>query len=214
MSQHRIPSDLDPSRSHRPGSPIPEESGEDSQGKSFSSLMQTNAAEQDPTSIAINPMQLAQMATAGAANPATILAQVQMVQNQMLNVKGQVSHPNLKLNTAQKNTIKTKLISANSKLEAAHLKMGGTLDKKEEDTGDAPSKGPIAHFLGMLSNGIDQLEDTKHLVKTVSNNGQLSPADFLTIQIKLAKASQEIEFTGVLLSKTLDGFKQLMSVQL
>ncbi len=214
MSQHRIPSDLDPSRSQRSGSLIPEESGEDSQKTSFSSLMQSNPVEQDPTSMTINPMQLAQMATAGPINPSTILAQVQMVQNQMLNVKGQISHPNLKLNTSQKNTIKNKLVSANSKLEEAHLKMGGTLDKKEEEAGDAPSKGPIAHFLGMLSNGLDQLEDTKHLVKTVSKNGQLCPADFLTIQIKLAKASQEIEFTGVLLSKTLDGFKQLMSVQL
>ncbi|MES2199666.1 MAG: hypothetical protein V4489_05825 [Chlamydiota bacterium] len=213
MSQHRIPSDLDPSRSARSGSPIPEDSSEESSSKSFSSLMQNNPVEQT-TETMINPMQLAQMATAGPPNPATLLAQMQMVQNNMLNVQGQIANPNLKLNNSQKSVIKNKLISANSNLEAAHLKMGGSLDHNDEDAGDAPSKGPIAKFLGMLSNGIDQLESTKQHVKTVSINGQLSPADFLLIQIKLAKASQEIEFTGVLLSKTLDGFKQLMSVQL
>lgn len=214
MSQHRIPSDLDPSRSMKSGIPTFEDPAENSSTKSFSSLMQNNSAEQGLENTMINPMQLAQMATAGPANPNTILAQIQMVQNSMLNVKGQVSNPNLKLNTSQKNVLKTKLISANSTLEAAHLKMGGTLDKQEEDAGGAPSKGPVAQFLGLLSNGLDQLESTKQHVKTVSNNGQLSPADFLMIQIKLAKAGQEIEFAGVLLSKTLDGFKQLMSVQL
>ncbi len=214
MSQHRIPSDLDPSRSMKSGVPTFEDPVENSSTKSFSSLMQNNSAEQGLEHTMINPMQLAQMATAGPANPNTILAQIQMVQNSMLNVKGQVSSPNLKLNTSQRSVIKNKLVSANSNLEAAHLKMGGTLEKQNENAEDAPSKGPIAQFLGMLSNGIDQLESSKQHVKTVSKNGQLSPGDFLMIQIKLAQAEQEIAFTGVLLSKTLDGFKQLMSVQL
>lgn len=214
MSEHRIPSDLDPNRSLNSGSITPEEPAEGSSTKSFSSLMQNNLAEQEPNMAAINPMQLAQMATAGVANPNTILAQIQMMQNNMLNVKGQFSDPNLKLSNAQKITVKNKLTSANANLEAAHRKVGGSLDKEDNQNEDSPSQGPISQFLGMLCNGIDQLESTKQHVKTVSTNGQLSPGDFLMIQIKLAKASQEIEFTGVLLSKTLDGFKQLMNVQI
>ncbi|MBS0627039.1 MAG: hypothetical protein JSS09_02385 [Verrucomicrobia bacterium] len=214
MSQHRIPSDLDPSRSMTSGA-SPSKDFTKNPEKSFSSLMQNNPIEQNAEQM-INPLQLAQIATAGPPNPHTLLAQVQLAQNNMLNIKEHISNPNLKLNASEKSILKSKLTSANSKLQAIDLKLGGTLDGKNDDAGDAPSKGsgPIAQYLGLLTNGLSSLESVKHGIKTVSNVGTLSPADFLTMQVKLSKATQELEFAGVLLSKTLDGFKQLMSVQL
>lgn len=218
MTEHRIPANLNPNRSiTSEESPLAKDPTESSGTKSFSSLMQNVSPEQGADKSMVSPLQLPQMATAGPSNPANFLAQIQLAQNNMVSVQGQLAHPNLKLNAAQRNIIKTKLISANTNLESAHLKLGGSLDEKNDDAGDAPSKGspgPIAQFLGFLSDGLNQLESTKHHIKNVSADGVLSPGDFLLIQLKLAKAQQEIEFTGVLLSKTIDGFKQLMSVQL
>lgn len=215
MSQHRIPSNLDPIRSMTSGSSPSTDFTKDAETKSFSSLMQNNPIEQNPEPM-INPLQLAQVATAGPPNPHTLLAQVQLAQNNMLNIKEHISSPNLKLNVSQKSLLKTKLTSANSKFQSLDVKLGGSLDGKNDDAGDGPSKGsgPIAQYLGLLTNGLSSLESIKHGIKTVSNAGMLSPADFLTMQVNLSKATQELEFASVLLSKTLDGFKQLMSVQL
>ncbi len=215
MTQNRIPGDLDPIRKVIQESDFSKDPAEASSTKSFSSLMQNNLPEQQVNTTMINPLQLAQPATAGPTNPGAFLAQLQQAQNSMMNIKEHIKTPNLKLNEAQKKQIKGKLISANENLQAAHLKMGGTIEPKQES--EEPSEsgtGPIAQFLGYLTDGLNQLEETKRHVKTVSNDGMLAPADFLLIQLRLAKAQQELEFTGVLLSKTIDGFKQIMSVQL
>ena len=44
--------------------------------------------------------------------------------------------------------------------------------------------------------------------------GSLSPAALLTIQVKLAKAQQELEYSSVLLSKAVDDIKTMFNIQL
>lgn len=201
---------------------VPNESSEQSSpeqlgANSFSSLMQPEQALPSPEQMMVSPLQLAQLATGGPQNPASLLAQMQMAQSSMVGLQQQLSDPNLKLNTSQRNQIKTKLLSANANIDGVYLKMGGTLEQQNDDTGGRPSKGtgPIAQFLGYLTDGLNKMEDVKHHVNKISKIGaNLSPGDFLLVQLKLAKAQQELDFTGVLLSKTIDGFKQIMSVQL
>lgn len=217
MGQQRIPSDLDPNRSL--SNSIPKSESEDGATKSFSSLMQPDPALQQTEQMMVSPLQLAQLATAGPQNPATFLNQLQLAQNSMLNIQEHLAQPNLKLNASQKAQIKTKLISANENLQSAHIKMGGELEQQpgpDDDAGGAPSKGPISQYLGYLTDGLHQIESSKQFVKQISSmeGAKLSPGDFLLIQLKLAKAQQQLEFTGLLLSKTVDGFKQIMSVQL
>jgi flagellar hook-basal body complex protein FliE len=136
----------------------------------------------------------------------------------MMNLQNQFNNPNLKLSSAQQTNIKNKLFAAGDYLQAAYSKLGADTQSGEQDqnAGGAPSKGkgPIAQFLNFLTDGIQQLESTKTHVHNIGKQGVLSPGDFLLIQLKLSKAQQELEFTGVLLSKTIDGFKQIMGVQI
>lgn len=217
MSHQRIPSDLEKSQLSLSSSPQMEStSDEESSTKSFSSLMQGNQTAPEVEQM-ISPMQLPQIATAGPPNPTTLLAQMQLAQNTMSTLQSQLSTPNLQLTNTQQLDIRNKLSSAGDYLQSAYGKIGSNIDQEtQQDAGGAPSKGkgPIAQFLGLLTDGIQQLESSKSHVQNIGKEGMLSPGDFLLIQLKLAKAQQELEFTGVLLSKTIDGFKQIMGVQL
>lgn len=218
MSHPRIPSDVEKSKvPFSSSSPVESPSEEGSEAKSFSSLMQGNQGAAEAEQVMISPLQLPQVATAGAPNPTTLLAQMQLAQNTMVNLQNQLSNPNLKLTNTQQLDIKNKLSSAGDYLQSAYGKMGVPIDEQsQQDAGGAPSKGkgPIAQFLDLLTDGIQQLDSSKAHVKNIGKDGILSPGDFLLIQLKLAKAQQQLDFTGVLLSKTIDGFKQIMGVQL
>lgn len=73
---------------------------------------------------------------------------------------------------------------------------------------------PIQRFLGMLTNGQNQLESLTGQVQQMQMNGkELSPANMLLIQIKVGTVQQEIEFFTSMLNKGLESTKTLMNVQ-
>lgn len=73
---------------------------------------------------------------------------------------------------------------------------------------------PIERFLGMLTNGQNQLESLTGQVQQMQMNGkELSPANMLLIQIKVGSVQQEIEFFTSMLNKGLESTKTLMNVQ-
>ncbi len=90
--------------------------------------------------------------------------------------------------------------------------MGGEVPK------EAPPgqfKGPLGKFFAFLNDGVAQLSAAKQqLHQLQEKGGTLSPGDFLLVQVKLNKATQELEYTSVLLSNAVSGFKSLMQVQL
>jgi len=198
-----------------PSQPVdPTPSPFSSKGNQFSSLLQTSS-ETPQEAIPLSPMQLSHAATAGPPNPQHFLSQLQMAQNSMLNIREHVQTPNLALKPSQANLVKKKLSNANEYLESAYKKLGGTLDQGEEKEDQQKGSGPIAQFLNHLTSGLRLIDSAAMQAKHVSAlRKQLSPGDYLLIQLKLAKAQQELEFTSTLLSKSIDGFKQIMSVQL
>lgn len=190
---------------------------------SFSSLMQK--APTPSSSPLQSPLELAQggiKPNPSTANPQGLLAQMQLMQGALQTVQGQISYPNLKVSSSQKYLIKNKLLSTNATLQAIQERMGGDGDgeqKKEQKKGDeeltkAPSS-PVSQFLNYVTDGMDQLEEARvQLANLKDKADSLTPADFLFIQLKLAKAQQEIEFTSILLSKMVEGFKMIMNIQL
>jgi hypothetical protein len=54
----------------------------------------------------------------------------------------------------------------------------------------------------------------KKLDEMLSSKEQMRPADMMLMQIKMAQAQQEIEYSSVMLSKTVDALKQLFNIQL
>lgn len=142
----------------------------------------------------------------------TLLAQVGQAQTTLNNLTNNINYPNLKLKAGQKSLLNSKLFDATDSLRAANAKMGAV---PEETSAPTQFKGPLGRFLALLADGQTQLEAAKNQLQNLKNKGeQLSPGDFLLIQVKLNKAQQELDFSSVLLSNAVQDFKLLMQVQL
>jgi hypothetical protein len=222
MTQKPLPGDISRPERIEAAVPFGEEQPEiGTPSQSFSSLMQkpeSGLASQAGKAQMVSPFDLAQgpRQNIGAPNLDTLLAQVQLAQSTMSDLQNQFSYPNLKLKSSQRYVMKNKLADANANIRAATAKMGVPLPN-EEDAGSLPSKGtgPLAQFLNYVTDGMNQMESAKQQLNDLKNKGKnLTPADFLLIQIKLNKAQQELDFTSVLLSKAVEDFKMLMNIQL
>ncbi len=228
MNKSHLYGNLGPSNPIDPSATRDEESSMNGNSAPFSTLMQKDPSTQMKSPL-ISPIDLAHSGIKSLnqfPNPQTLLAQMQIMQDAMMNMHGNFSHPNLKISTSQKYLLKSKLVSANESLRAAQVRMGLPIGQdKEEDASKAmlgtkesdgmKTSGPVAQFLNYIGDGMHQLESAKTELASLKTKGQsLSTADFLFIQLKLSKAQQELEFTSVLLSKVVDGFKSIMNVQL
>lgn len=189
------------------------------QSQSFSSLMQTpqitpNAT---PQTQPISPFDLAQLGVKPIQTPNvnTLIDQTNLAQKTLGTVQNQLSYPDLKLKSSQKYLVKNKLTDVNTHLRAANTKMGIPSRESVEQTSGNKATGPIAQYLGYVTDGMNQLEDAKKKLSTIGQQGaNLSPADFMLLQLKFNKAQQELDFTSAVLAKSIEGFKTIMNVQI
>ena len=187
--------------------------------QAFASLMQDKgpAAQMPPSKVtAVSPFDLAGIGAKpiAAPNMETLMHQTTVAQNTLSTVHEQLSYPNLKLKASQKYLVKNKLMDANNHLRAANAKMGIAPQAPHEAIATKES-GPIAQYLGYVTDGMNQLEAAKKQLGTISAQGaNLSPADFMLLQLKFNKAQQELDFTSAVLGKSIEGFKTIMNVQI
>ncbi len=218
MADRELPADI--AAAVRIPSTSPIDTGEDRAlpTQSFSSFMKEGAgssplAASGKTSM-ISPFDLmhGQPPLAQAPTMETLLAQINSAQSTMGDINSQLNTPNLKLKSSTKYVMKNKLTDANASLRTANAKMGAQVP---EETNPSQFGGPLGKFFSYLSDGQAQLESAKSQLQNLKSKGDnISPGDFLLIQVKLNKAQQELEFTSVLLSNAVSDIKQMMQVQL
>lgn len=142
----------------------------------------------------------------------TLLAQINNVHSTLGDINTQLQTPNLKLRASTKYLVKSKLSEANENLRTFNAKLGAQVPQEPDSSAFA---GPLGRFFAYLNDGQAQMEQAKIQLQNLKNKGsQISPGDFLLIQVKLNKAQQLLEFTSVLLSNAVSDIKQLMQVQL
>jgi len=142
----------------------------------------------------------------------TLTAQVNNAQSTMGDISNQLSTPNLKLKASTKYVVKNKLTDANMTLRSANQKLGADLP---DETDVTQFQGPLGRFFAYVADGQAQMESAKRQLQSLKDKGQqMTPADFLLVQVKLNKAQQELEFTSVLLSNAVSDLKMLMQIQL
>jgi len=193
-----------------------------SKDQTFAAMMQNKqpAAGQMPSSnqvTATSPFDLAAIGAKpiAAPNMDTLMQQANVAQTTLNTVHGQLSYPNLKLKASQKYLVKNKLMDANNHLRAANAKMGIAPEASPEAAATTKESGPIAQYLGYVTDGMNQLEAAKKQLRTISAQGSnLSPAEFMLLQLKFNKAQQELDFTSAVLGKSIEGFKTIMNVQI
>ena len=227
MSQPRIPGDLGQAIRTVASSTgtNPQPSGD---SQAFSSYMQKSPGASAASGAKPSPIDLAQAAQKPPITPQSLLSQVNLMQKAMTELQGHMMQPHLKLKSSQKYLLKNKLSSINSGMLAVNAKIEGTLDKdgsEKEHSRDVEASeggksgkkisGPMGQFLHYMTDGVKQLEDVKRELASVGDKGKaLGPGDFLFIQVKLAKAQQEMEFSSALLTKASEGMKTIMNIQL
>jgi hypothetical protein len=184
--------------------------------QSFQSFMdETKAGGSAKTATpSMSPFDLAHGPTTLPANPSfnTLLTQTQAVQSAFGGVQTQLSYPDLKLKQSTKYVLKNKLPEANSLLRTVNMKLG---TEPPPETPTPAGMNPVMKFLNMVTDGQNQLDSAKmQLSKLRDQGGHLNPGDMLMIQVKMSQAQQLIEFSSIVLSKAVDGFKQMMQIQL
>lgn len=185
--------------------------------QSFASFMQGEKASPMATSgktPLISPFELAQgkAPLPQASTIDSLLAQVNSAQGAINDMQNNLNYPNLKLKSSNKYLLKNKLVDANTNLRAANTKMEAGVPSEPDAT---KFSGPLGKFLSLLGDGQALLQSAQQKLQDVKKQGtNITPGDFLLIQVKLSKATQELEYASVLLSNAVQGFKTLMQVQL
>ncbi|MCY3974098.1 MAG: hypothetical protein OXF02_00925 [Simkaniaceae bacterium] len=196
----------------------PEDEHPELEGKSFRSRMQPDTATPGSTSsegTKSTPFDLASREAAPLdPHPSTdtILHQMTTASSALGDLQNGLHTKNLTLTRTQRYLLRSKLTKAHEHIRGASRKTG-------VDVGDPPSspvrRSPVDRFLGLLTDGQHQLDQSQQLLHNLKlSGGSLSPTALLTIQIKLAKAQQELEYSSILLSKAVDDVKTLFNIQL
>ncbi len=192
--------------------------GEDEQkmgtpSQPFEQYMQRAGEKEQVKPPGISPFDLPQ----GTSSLATIgpsfdsrLAQVKSAQSLLGDVNNHLNTPNLKLKQSQRYLLRNKLTDANTHLHAANAKLGAEPGAVKPTAGG----GVIGKFLDLVSEGNNNLKAAQEKLLTLKSKGDLKPADFLVLQLKLAAAQQEIEYSSIMLGKAVEDLKMLFQVQL
>jgi hypothetical protein len=121
--------------------------------------------------------------------------------------------PDAQIKSSYHNLLKNKLSHIDDNLQITLSKAGVeyTSEVKVESQG---LMNPIEKYMGYLTHSQDQLKHLSEYVQAMHDNRQeLSPANMLSIQIKVGYIQQELEFFTSLLNKALESTKTLMNVQ-
>jgi molecular chaperone GrpE (heat shock protein) len=137
----------------------------------------------------------------------SIIAQIDHVKTQL------AQQPQTEIKSSYQTVLRNRLTHIDDNLKIALSKAGVEYTPPPKVTGPATGN-PIERFVGFLTHSQYQLE---HLHQTIEQLNltkvQLTPANMLTIQMKMGLIQQQIELFTSLLNKALESTKTIMNVQ-
>ncbi len=182
-------------------------------GKPFSSYMQGESSLKPTAQSSPSPMDIARPQPTPSVPPTieSISTQMQTTSSALGDLQNKLNTPNLKLKPSQKYLLRNKLQEANTQIRAVAEKSGVEVGP---NVSTLARNNPIAKFLAYVTDGEKQLDQAQQSLANFQKKGSISPGDMLLMQVKLAKAQQEIEYSSVLLSKAVDDIKVIFNVQI
>lgn len=174
--------------------------------KEFQSLMQGAPAK------GTSPLEAAGKKTA-APPPSMegLIRQMDATDEQIKKMQGILNFPKLKLKKSHERLINTKLQNAVTDIEGAAKASKTKILPKVDRT----NMQPVSKFLSFVGDGHNQLKEVKgNLAAMIKKKKKISPANMLLMQVKIAQAQQEIEFSSILLSKVVEGIRQTLNIQI
>ena len=169
----------------------------------------TEASKAEPS-----PIDLAKTAPLppGQPTPESVNAQLTTASGTLGDIQGHLQTKGLKLKRSQNYLLRNKLADSNQHLRAAAQKLGASPGALPQIAG---RQNPIMRFLGMVTDSQNQIQEAQAKVQEISkNHSSVNPAELLTVQIKISKAQQELEYCSVLLSNAVSSLKMMFNVQI
>lgn len=153
-----------------------------------------------------------QMKNIADLRPEDIKAQAKELNSKLETLKKSLASSKEEIKPAYHKVLEHRLSHIDDNLKIALSKVG----VESEATSAAPTteRNPTKRFISMLTDSQKQIDSLHNSMEMLEmQEGSLSPATMLTLQIKVNQVQHQIElFTG-LLSKALDSVKQVMNVQ-
>jgi flagellar hook-basal body complex protein FliE len=168
----------------------------------------------DTTPTGVTPMGLTEPTTPTEGPTIDSLnSQITDSKNNLQNIQNDLNaNQNMKFKKSQEYLMKNKLQDANEHIQSAGEKLGATMPENKEAP---PGSGPVNKFINLLESGQNNLQAASdHLNEITTSGKQIDPGDMLLVQIKLSQAQQEINFTSILVSKVVEGFKTISQTQI
>ncbi|MEC8306541.1 MAG: hypothetical protein VXZ72_01625 [Chlamydiota bacterium] len=151
----------------------------------------------------------------GQVSMQEVIHQVHAASGALEELKGTLNHRGNRIKTSENKLIKKKVELAHQKIRETMNQLGLTHQGAIIHQGIPNGRGgPAARFLDFLNDGQRNLANIKRSLNSMEPGQSLRPADLLRIQIKMSQAQQAMEYSSLLLSKAVDGIKQLMNIQI
>jgi hypothetical protein len=182
--------------------------------EAFQSYMKETPTDDTVNTGQVSPMDLAKSTTPQAAGVSmdSLLGQADTTSNTINSLQNNLNTPNLKFKHSQQRLLDNKLTDAQSHITTASEKLGAPLLPK---TKIPAGSRPVVKFLSYVTDGQNQILAAKKQLQAIKAKGQaLKPTDMLLVQVKLAQAQQELEYSSVLVSKVVDVIKQTINIQI
>ncbi|MGR3911703.1 MAG: hypothetical protein QRY71_00115 [Candidatus Rhabdochlamydia sp.] len=179
-------------------------------GRPFKSYMEESPKINSSSNSVLNPAQNI-LHNLGSPSWDSLMNQVKSSQTLLGDLNNDLNNKNLKFKKSEQNLIKRKLKTASSYLKSADAK----LQKEAPSEASLQKPLPLDKLTDYIDEGQSNLSSVqKKLMQLMKKGDTLNPADFLLVQLKLAHAQQEIEYTSMMVSKLTDGLRTMMNIQL
>lgn len=158
--------------------------------------------------------QVYQVSKNSKLNPDALRQQTKEMIAQIEQVKTQLSQTQADIKPSYQTVLRNRLTHIDDNLKIALSKAG--VEYTPPPSSLTPSNGanPIQRFISYLSTSQYQLEHLHQSIEQLSlTKVELTPANMLTIQMKMGYVSQQMELFTSLLNKALESTKTIMNVQ-
>jgi len=159
------------------------------------------------------PMQVYQGKLAiGSPTLENLTKQIDDTNTQFNSLQKKLSIPKLSLKRSESSLIDLKLQKATKSISDITTDITGSSFAKTQTPQGA---GPATRFLAMITDGQNGLIETqKKLQEFEASGNNLTPTKLLQIQVQLAQAQQELEYSSIILSKCIDVLKSTLNIQI
>lgn len=141
---------------------------------------------------------------------------IDTVKTQLTQLIEKAQSEGLTIKDSARAKMENSLTHINDNIRIAVEKVGGEfpVGPSAQTAQAGPSSNPIHRFLGMLTDGQNELQNmSEKIAKMHSNKQEISPTAMLSMQIKVGQVTQQLEFFSNMLNQGLTSIKTLFNVQ-